>query len=146
LLWVYALRILKDNWLLGVGMENFRIVKHTYGYPLPLSVGRVYNTHNLFLEFFVDLGVTGLLSLLYLLGRAFSQLDRRVRRTDVEGRVLAVGLNAGLLAFAVGGLLDCVTWQHGAFMLLGLLVGMLLSVERLLGSADRTRVPGFGTS
>ncbi len=136
LLWVYALRVLAGNWLLGVGMENFRHVKHLYGYPAPMATGRVYNTHNLFLEFLVDLGVVGLGALVYLMGRSFLQLDRQIRRERTDGKWLAAGLNAGLIAFGVEGLLDCVIWSHGAFMLLGLLIGLTLATARTRQQMD----------
>jgi O-antigen ligase len=141
MLWVYALRVLKENWLLGVGMENFRYVKHLYGYPEPLSVGQPYNSHNLFLEFFVDLGIAGLLALLYLMGRTFLALDRRIREQAPQGRWLMAGLNAGLLAYAVDGLLDCVIWSHGAFMLLGLVIGLALAVARTERQAAPPALP-----
>jgi O-antigen ligase len=132
LLWKYALVVFKDNWLLGVGMENFRVVKQFYGYPEPFWYAVRFNTHNLFLEFLADLGVAGTGCLLWLLGGTFVRVDRIARLPTLSKRSwLAVGLNAGLIAFVTHGLFDCIIWQHGAFMILGLLIGLCLCLQRL---------------
>jgi O-antigen ligase len=131
-LWRYALLVFKDNWLFGVGMENFRFVKHLFGFPLSLSSGVRFNSHNLLLELLADLGVVGTFSFCWLLGRSFARADRVARRSSSGGRRwLAVGLSAGLITFVGQGLFDCIIWQHGAFMVLGLLIGMCLCLARL---------------
>jgi O-antigen ligase len=135
LLWKYALVVFKANWALGVGMENFRYVKHFFGYPFSLASSVRYNSHNLFLEFLADLGVVGTGCFLWLVGGAFVRVDRIVRRSaSSEHAWLAVGLNAGLIAFLAHGLVDSVTWQSGAFMLLGFLIGMCLCIQRVARS------------
>ncbi len=131
LLWQYAWDIFKGNWFFGVGMENFRYVKHLYGFPWPASFGIAYNTNSLPLEFLVDLGVVGLASFLWLNVSTFLRLDRLARMPAVRGKRLAMGLNAGIIVYATHGLLDCVIWQHGAFMLLGVLLGLAMCVHRL---------------
>jgi len=144
LLWKYAWVVFKDNWLVGVGMQNYRLVKFLYGFPWPRSFGLPYNSHNLFLEFLTDLGIPGFVSLVWLKAVTFLQLDRTARR-PVEGRGLAIGLNAGLIVYAVHGLLDCVIWQHGAFVLLGMLLGLAIAVHRVVpstGRAGSARIPG----
>jgi O-antigen ligase len=132
LLWRYALVVFKSNWLFGVGLENFRFVKQFYGWPEPLWYAVRFNSHNLFLELLADLGVAGSACFWWLFGGAFARVDRIARRSaSPERRWLAVGLSAGLVAFVGHGLFDCIIWQHGAFMVLGLLIGMCLCLERL---------------
>jgi len=131
LLWRWALRVAQDNWLLGVGMENFRFVKHLYEYPDFLDVHRVFNTHNLYLEFLADLGFGGLFGLLWLQIGSVVRLDRLVRREGRPNRGIGLGLNAGIIAFSVHGLMDSLTWQHGAFILFGIVVGLAMCVRRL---------------
>jgi O-antigen ligase len=142
LLWKYALDLFRSNWLLGVGWENFRYVKQLYGYPVPMSIGTMVDSNNLYLEFAVDLGVLGLASLLVLLVGSIIRLGRTARSHACNGedRALALGLAAGLLAFGTHGLLDCVIWQHGAFMLLALLLGLAIATCRL-AARDLTQAP-----
>ena len=130
LLWRHAWLVLRENWLLGVGMQNFRYVKQLYGFPMPMALGRRYNAHNLYLEFLVDLGVFGFASFVWLELRTLLRLDG-IWRSDKPASGLALALNAGLIAYAVHGLLDAVIWQHGAFMLLGVLFGLSMAVQRL---------------
>jgi len=132
LLWDYAWRIGRENWLLGVGMENFRYVKHLYGFPERLSETIKYNTHNIFLEVFVDLGVVGLAAFSWLLLSSFSKASRA---TDVpKARDLGLGLSAGLVAYVAHGLVDCVLFRQSVFALLGLLVGLSICTSRLVSS------------
>ena len=140
LLWMYAVKVVKANWLLGVGMENFGLVKHFYGYPLSMASSLAYNAHNLYLEVLADLGVFGFIGFVWAIGGSFLRLDALVRR-DVRARAggyLAVGLAGGIIAYATHGLLDALTWHHGAFMLLGVLIGLASSVSRLAGESART--------
>jgi len=137
-LWYYAWKVASANWLFGVGMENFKVVKQFYGFPAPMSIGVGYNAHNIFLEFLADLGVVGLVGLLWAIVGAVARLDSLTRSRRAEGWGLAIGLTAGIIAYAVHGLLDALTWQHGAFMLLGMLLGLALCVRRLTSTPKAT--------
>jgi O-antigen ligase len=129
LLWDYAWRIGKANWLLGVGMENFRYVKHFYRFPQPLSAAIQFNAHNIYLEVFADLGVVGLAVFLWLLVSSFLRSSNAVRSDDASD--LGLGLSAGVVAYAAHGLVDSILFQPGVFALLGLLIGLSISLNRL---------------
>ncbi len=130
-LWSYAWHIGKANWLLGVGMENFRYVKQLLGFPMPLKVGLDFNAHNIYLETFVDLGVVGLALFLWMLVSSFIRSLRAAGTADAGD--LGLGLSAGIAAYAAHGLFDCVLFQPGVFALLALLVGLSASLRRLAG-------------
>jgi O-antigen ligase len=141
-LWDFAWRIGKDNWLLGVGMENFRYVKHLYGFPEPLSYAIQYSAHNLYLEVFADLGVVGLALLLWLIARALLSTTRAIQSPEFAD--VSLGLSAGLVAYLAHGLFDCVFFQPGILALLGFLIGLSISVRRLTSTDDALAVPGVG--
>jgi len=130
-LWVYAWKVIKANWLLGVGFDNFRYVKHFYGYPEPLWYTVRFHTHNILLEMFTDLGIFGFLGGCWLYLRTLVRLDRVVRAKSPDSWALALGLEAALVTFAAHGLVDFVVWQYGALSLLGVLLGLGISVSRL---------------
>ena len=134
-LWQCALNMARHNWLVGVGMENFRVLKMHYGFP-NVGVAEVmrYNAHNLYLEMLVDLGVPGLAVFLWLTTGTFLRTDRVARDRKADGAGLAVALNAGLIAFAVHGLLDCLTLL---FMIPGVLLGLAMCLRRL--ESERAR-------
>jgi O-antigen ligase len=130
-LWIYAWKVIKANWLLGVGFDNFRYVKHFYGYPEALWYTVRFHTHNVLLEVLADLGVLGFVGVCWLFVRTLVRLDRIVRARRSEAWALALGLAASLVAFAAHGLFDFVLWQYGALSLLGVLLGLGISVSRL---------------
>jgi O-antigen ligase len=130
-IWSYALKVIKSNWLLGVGFNNFRYVKHFYGYPEPLATTIRYHAHNLFLEMLADLGVLGFIGFCWLYFRTLFRLDQVVRLRTSGDWSLALGLGAALVAFGAHGLFDFVAWQYGALALLGSLLGLGARLSRL---------------
>jgi O-antigen ligase len=130
-LWAYAWMAFKTNWLFGVGFDNFRYVKHFYGYPGPLPWADRFHAHNIFLEMLVDLGVFGFIGFCWLYARTLIRLDRVVRAKSPDRWALALGLGAALVAYAAHGLFDFVAWHYGALALLGVLLGLGIRVSRL---------------
>ncbi|MEO0079235.1 MAG: O-antigen ligase family protein [candidate division WOR-3 bacterium] len=124
LLWKYAWDIGRANWLLGVGMENFRLVKHFYGYPYSKWFALRYNSHNLYLEFFADLGIFGVLALLWMFVVSFVRSYSLKKVIGHEDRGIRLALSAGLIAFAAHGLVDAFTYNQGTIALLSILVGL----------------------
>ena len=129
LLWKYALVVAAKNWLFGCGLENYRVVKHMFGYPFPMVYALRYNAHNIYLEAFVDLGIVGLAILLWLLVGSFVRSSNAVKSHDASD--LGLALSAGIVAYAAHGLVDCIFFQQGVFALLGMLVGLSISLKRL---------------
>ncbi len=128
-LWNFAWRVSKANWLFGVGWENFRLVKPHYGFPVKLVRNWTdYNAHNIFLEIMADLGVVGLFLFLGLFLRILIQLDRIARDRKSPSQGIAIALNAGLICFLVHGVWDCLSY---IFLLLGVWVGLALAISRI---------------
>lgn len=136
ILWAFALLVFKNNWFWGVGIENYRFVKHLYGFPAPMATASQYNTHNLFLEVLVDLGVIGLILFLWILVGTFIGVERSLRKrfSGDEFFGIMASVNAAMIAYAVHGLWDCLIWQHGAFILLGIILGLGVSIKRISGT------------
>jgi len=130
-LWAYAWAIIKANWLFGVGFDNFRYVKHFYGYPGQIWWMIRFHAHNVFLEMLVDLGLVGFIGFCWLYFRTLFRLDRVVRARIPDRWALALGLGAALVAYAAHGLFDNVSWHYGALALLGGLLGLGIRVSRL---------------
>jgi len=130
-LWFYAWMVFKANWLLGVGFDNFRYVKHFYGYPGEVSWIVRFHAHNVFLEMLVDLGVLGFVGFCWLYIRTVLRLDRIVRAKDPSRWAPALGLGAALVAYAAHGMVDNVSWHYGMLTLLGGLLGLSIMIARL---------------
>lgn len=144
LLWKYAIVVARANWLVGVGMENFRYVKHVFGYPLPMSGSLQYNAHNIYLELLADLGVVGVASFVALNVRALFGLEKVARRNGPG--LLSAGLGAAIIAYCVHGTMDALTWHHGAFLLFGMVLGLSYSVRRLASAAPVAAESGHRAS
>ncbi len=137
-LWLFAWRVAKANWLFGVGWENFRLIKPIYGFPSQLVRNWTdYNAHNIFLEIMADLGLVGLLLFLGLFFLTLIQLDRSARRKDSPAQGLALALNAAIICFLVHGLWDCLSYT---FLVLGIWVGLAMALKSLL---PFPKVPSF---
>jgi O-antigen ligase len=138
MLWSYALKVARHNWLLGVGWDAFRYVKYIYGFPGSPASGIRYHTHNLFLEFLTGLGVPGLVSFLWFCLGTLLGLDRVARNRSCSPSTLhlALGLNAGLVAFLGHNLVDSVMWHYGTFLFFGAIVGLSLALGRIAGACD----------
>ncbi|UCG42849.1 MAG: O-antigen ligase family protein [candidate division WOR-3 bacterium] len=143
-LWSYAFKVARHNWLFGVGWDAFRYVKYLYGFPGARTYGFRYHTHNIFLELLTGLGLPGLVSFLWLwLGTLFG-LDRVARNRSGRPTIsyLALGLNAGLVAFLGHNLVDCVVWHYGTFLFLGAILGLSLAAGRVARACDPSPLPG----
>jgi O-antigen ligase len=131
LIWLYVWKVGSQNWLLGVGFDNFRFVKHIYGYPYPLSYAMRYHAHNIFMEAIVDLGIVGFIGFCWTYLRTILRLHRVSRNRSRPGWGLALGLSAALISYGAHGLFDFVAFQHGALLFLSMLLGLGVSFARI---------------
>jgi putative inorganic carbon (hco3(-)) transporter len=109
-LWGSALEMLLDSPLFGVGLDNFlyRYNPARGGSYLDPSAWRepdLSHPHNLFLDWWLSLGVVGFLLLLRLL-RHFYALARTGLRADGVDRALALGAAGAMVATLAHGLAD----------------------------------------
>lgn len=107
-LWQSALAMLRDHPLLGVGLDNFLyLYQQRYIAPEALAEANLSHPHNLVLQFWLELGLLGLLAGLWLLGAGL-RLARRAwyRSPDAGARALALGAFGCQVDFVVHGLID----------------------------------------
>jgi O-antigen ligase len=106
--WQSALAMVRDHPWLGVGLDNFLyLYQQRYILPGALAEANLSHPHNFILNFWLELGLLGLLAAFWLLGLAFRMaLMAARRRSDPLGRVLAVGALGSLVDFLVHGSLD----------------------------------------
>lgn len=106
-LWPRALAMVHDTPYTGVGLGLFPWVMDRFYSGFILGPER--HAHNFLLQVAVDLGLPGLVALVWLLAAFAAQLRAVVLgAADRAVRVTGLGLGAGLLAFLVFGTIDVV--------------------------------------
>jgi putative inorganic carbon (HCO3(-)) transporter len=133
-LWQSSLAMIGDHPLLGVGLDNFLYAYRShYVLPTAWEEFNLSHPHNFVLDFWLRLGLPGLLVLGWLLGGFFRRGWRAYRRLP-EGadRLLVLGLMAGMVNFVAHGLVD------NAFFLvdLGFVFMLMLAVVQNNGFVE----------
>ncbi|MFM8320017.1 MAG: O-antigen ligase family protein, partial [Chloroflexota bacterium] len=113
-IWSRAWYMIQDFVFTGIGMGSFMEVADAL-YPFFLySPGSIHHAHNLFLQVAVDLGAPGFTGWMIVYGAAAWSAWITYRWGRRQGQPLYAGLGAGmlgsLLALAVHGMTDAVTW------------------------------------
>lgn len=138
-LWRTAWNAFRSNWLIGIGVENFRYLKTDFGFPTltMLEPKFRHGTHNLFIEQFVGLGAVGGMAFLVLPLIAVARLNRLANRTARGSpRGLLLGLSAGVIAYGSHCLLDSPSWNTSTFVLWGVLLGLAFAAVRVVERAQ----------
>jgi O-antigen ligase len=108
LIWQTALKVIKQNFLFGVGVNNFRLIKFQFGFPLLLDLKKVHHAHNIYLDVLANLGICGFLGFFGLIKASISKLSK-ITDGKLYGNFvqLSLGLKAALITFLIHGLIDC---------------------------------------
>jgi len=126
-IWSRALAMVRDMPFTGAGLNTFPLIQ-THFYP-GLLLGPEPHAHSLFLGTAVDLGLPGLVALLWLLVVFYVTLVAGYRlSTNRDVQVLLVGLAAGVLAYVGHGLVDSVTLGAKPVAALFIMLGLAPAV------------------
>lgn len=125
--WRAGWRMIQDHPITGVGLHNFKPLMPRYA-P---GENVVTLAHNTYIELAAELGVPGVLAFLAVLVMSFYRLDR-VRRRAVRHRhrqlaIMALGIEAGIISFAVSAMFLTAWWDK----LVWLLIFSGICLERL---------------
>lgn len=113
-----SLSILKDNWLIGVGLVNFKeYVPSYYGNYL----------HNLYLSVLVETGILGFLSFIALISVALYRSFRNVILSRVD--YLKLGAFVSVICFLLHGLIDNTMYVVSLGMMFWFLLGLSCRVD-----------------
>ncbi|MGE5619660.1 MAG: O-antigen ligase family protein [Sphingomonadaceae bacterium] len=107
-LWESSLQMIRDHPLLGVGMDNF-LYHYRTAYMLPEAAAEpnLSHPHNLILNFWLQMGILGLASVVWLL-YGLARLWLRLWHTalDPVGRALLAGIAGATVDLVVHGMVD----------------------------------------
>jgi len=135
-LWQSSWAMIRDHPVLGVGLDNFLYHYRThYVLPTAWEEFNLSHPHNLVLDFWLRLGLPGLLVIVWLVVAFFRQALGTYRRLPEGGeRMLVLGLMGGMVYMVAHGLVD------NAFFLVDLAFSfmlMLALVQTISGTLAR---------
>jgi len=133
-LWTAAADIIKKNPLTGTGLQGFREAYKNY----PLGPDRVVQNypHNFFLNFWVETGLLGLISMIGLLALFYKQLWAVSKQN--KGSALAVA--AGMTVILLHGMADVPYFKNDLAILFWLILA--LPFLQIKDRAGESAVPG----
>ena len=105
-IWDSAWRMGRDNWLFGVGPDNFLTHYRAYMRPEAWREPNISHPHNLVLDAWVSMGLIGLLALIAVLVLFWRDWRRTRRDRDGGSDPLAFGLAGAMAAALTHGLVD----------------------------------------
>jgi putative inorganic carbon (HCO3(-)) transporter len=122
-LWKSTLNMLLDRPLFGSGLAGFKASIQPYRDPA-YHENQIY-PHNLFLNFWAETGLLGLLAFLWLMVQA---VRSGLRGLEAGGwaRIMAIGILGLVLSFFVHGLLDAPYFKNDQALAFWALVGVQL--------------------
>lgn len=111
--WTSALQMIRDHPFWGVGLDNFLYEYPKYILPEAWREPNLSHPHNLILDFWVSLGILGVVVLLWMLveffRRAWRLFNLPASSSDSENawvHALALGLMASMVDFIAHGMID----------------------------------------
>ena len=148
-LWTVAWRVTEAHPVLGVGNDNFQLVERKYiNRPGAITAARYIvvqpkAAHNTFLEALADLGIPGLVTLLWVLAAAVGSAIRAAwtfeRLKDVEMELMTRGVLLALIAVLTTAFFVSSQYAKYLWLLIALCPVMLAQARR---AASRARSEG----
>ncbi len=142
--WKAGLRMVRAHPLAGVGLENFKAVVVQYEDPNAIVISLCHNTY---IEIAAELGPLALVPFLGILVAAFLSL-MRVRRRFAASRLaheamVCLGMEAGILAFAVSAFFVSAWWEKLVWLNIFLTMCVVALSRRAISAAERRRQPSL---
>jgi O-antigen ligase len=141
--WKSGWRMIKAHPFAGVGLHNFNHVILNYEDPSWSTEVTNYEqittiAHNTYIELAAETGVLGVVAFLGVVITAFRVLDRVRRRTrtrNLHFSNVALGLQAGLISFAISAVFLSAWWEK----IVWLVIFLSVCVHRLCPTAAQPR-------
>jgi len=123
MVWQAALKILNNNFILGIGPGMFQEYYLDYQkYFSPYLEWAAPQPHNIFLAFWLQCGIFGLAGFLWLLIRFFKT---GFKLSAIGHRSLVIGLMAVMVYILVHGLVDATYWKNDLSVIFWLTVVLI---------------------
>jgi O-antigen ligase len=99
-----GLNVVRNNWLLGVGLGNY--FQHYYAYAVPGSPAEAHSPHNFYVYLWAEGGIASVLSFLWFYGGRVRLIWRARRLVSGSDHLALLGFVGSLVAIAVEALAE----------------------------------------
>jgi O-antigen ligase/glycosyltransferase involved in cell wall biosynthesis len=146
--WSASVSLIREHPILGIGIGTFRETLERVSPIVPDGAAvDVPHSHNLYLQYALDLGLPGLVLFFWLLGRAFDLAHYAILHgPTARASALIVGVACGLLAYLSYGLTDAIGPGEKPGLFFWLLLALTAAGARLARSGPRAIVPAQQTA
>lgn len=125
MIWESSVKMLENHWILGIGPGMFQDYYLNYQkYFPPYLEWAVPQPHNIFLAFWLQTGIIGLIGFLWLLVDIF----RKLQKSDLNNLYFLVV--SFFAYFIIHGLVDTIYWKNDLALIFWFFVGITLIVTR----------------
>jgi O-antigen ligase len=124
-MWGETWQMLKDHWFLGAGLTGYQTALVPYHQAKYLEI--FLYPHNFVLNFWVELGLLGLLTFLYIIGKFF-YLGFKIQDSRFK-KLLANTLIAVMVVILVHGLVDVPYFKNDLAVMWWVWVGLMSSLS-----------------
>jgi O-antigen ligase len=125
--WQETLDMLKDHSLLGVGLDNYQNAFAPYQKTTGIEIFKY--PHNIFLNFWSELGLLGLISIFWLMIIFFKTTLLSIFNNP--NRLIYLGLLAGFITLLIHGLVDVPFFKNDLAVLWWLIIISPFILNRL---------------
>lgn len=137
-LWSYTSEFLTKspkNFIFGTGIRQFfrKVQKPYYNVK---QMERLIYPHNIFLNFWTEIGLVGMFAIIGILGYGF-YLANKIRKSDI---IIGAGLFCMLLALVIHGLVDVPYFKNDLSFLFWIFILVILFQHENLGQSKATGV------
>jgi len=138
-IWRAAINMIRDFWVGGIGIGSDAFVTVYPSYSLS-GAKFALHSHNLYLQFWVETGVIGIVSLLGLLfgylKTVFSAtVVKSIKKSDIAKILVALG--AGITGFMFQGLTDYVWYNYKILMIFWIVIALGVSGAEILKNEEK---------
>lgn len=133
-IWQASINMISDFWVggIGIGSDSYTTIYPSYALP---GARFALHSHNLYLQFLVETGIIGIVSLFavlfgYLKTVFATSVVRKIKTSDISKILLATG--SGFLGFMFQGLTDYVWYNYKILMIFWIIIAIGISGANIL--------------
>jgi len=132
-----AYNIIKDNPIVGVGINNYTKVMYDYDTTEEgLDTISQHAVHNIFLHIAAEMGVFGLAAFIWLISAILAEGMKCIISNDDFTAYAVIGMVAGIIAFLVHGLVDTASLGSKLYMFIWFFAGIIFAVRKIKPAAN----------